>query len=129
MQNASDEHQAEANLREERTMAEALVLAYSEPIVILNAEMVVINATASFTQYFGLDKQTLVGKYFYEIADDRLNMSGSGLLFVSCNHFFVNGLQLFGTICQLLFHLLAFGNVPCCSRDSYDLSGLIKYRY
>jgi len=75
MQNASDEDQAEANLREEREMAETLISAFHEPIVVLNAEMIVINATASFVQYFSLDRQSIVGKKFYEIADGGLNMT------------------------------------------------------
>jgi signal transduction histidine kinase len=74
MQNASDEAQAEANLREEREMAETLISAYHEPIVVLNAEMTVINSTASFVQYFSLDKQSIIGKNFYEIADGGLHM-------------------------------------------------------
>jgi len=75
MQNTSDEDQAEANLREERAMAETLVSAYHEPIVVLNADMIVINTTASFVQYFGLDKPGIVGKNFYEIADSSLKMA------------------------------------------------------
>lgn len=75
MQNASDEDQAEANLREEREMAETLISAYHEPIVVLNAEMVVINANASFVQYFSLDKFDIIDKKFYEIADGSLNMA------------------------------------------------------
>ena len=75
MQNSSDADQAEANLREESVMAETLVTAYPEPIVVLNAEMTVVNATASFVQFFSVEKQNIVGKNFYAIADGGLNMS------------------------------------------------------
>ncbi|MDN3547849.1 sensor histidine kinase [Mucilaginibacter aquaedulcis] len=75
MQNSSDADQAEANLREESAMAEALVAAYPEPIVVLNAAMTVVNTTASFIQYFSMDKQNIIGKNFYDIADGGLNMT------------------------------------------------------
>lgn len=74
MQNASDEDQAHANLREERIMAETLIATNDEPIVVLNADMMVINATPSFIQYFNLDKQKFVNKIFYEIADSGIDM-------------------------------------------------------
>src|ERR1700744_497573 len=45
MQNASDEDRARANLREERMMAETLVATNDEPIVILTADMIIIDAT------------------------------------------------------------------------------------
>jgi PAS domain S-box-containing protein len=74
MQNTSDEHQAEANLREERAMAETLIAAYHEPIVVLNQEKAIINATAAFVQYFSLDKAAIIGKNFYELADGTLSL-------------------------------------------------------
>lgn len=75
MQNVSDEDQAEANLREERTMAETLVSTFIEPLVVLNTDMKVINATASFIQYFNLDKPSITGESFYDIAISGMNMS------------------------------------------------------
>src|ERR1700743_1972630 len=74
MQNASDEDQARANLREERLMAETLIATNDEPIVILNADMIVIDATPSFSQSFGLDKISITGKNFYEIAGSGIDM-------------------------------------------------------
>jgi len=74
MQNASDEDQARANLREEHMMAEILIATNDEPVVILNAEMIVINASLSFLQYFNLDHAKITGKIFYQITDSGIDM-------------------------------------------------------
>lgn len=76
MKNLSDEDKAEANLREERELAKTLVTTYDEPIIILNSELIVVNATPSFIRFFGLDQQTLIGKNLYDITDTGINMAG-----------------------------------------------------
>ncbi|MDR6944120.1 PAS domain-containing sensor histidine kinase [Mucilaginibacter pocheonensis] len=74
MRNTSDAEQAETNLREEKALAELLISTYSEPIVILNSKLTVMNATPSFAQLFSLNKQTFIGKNFYQITNGSINM-------------------------------------------------------
>lgn len=75
MQNISDEEQAQRNLREEQALVQTLVNTYQEPLIVLNQQMIVINATATFIQYFSLDKENIIGKDFYQIIDGGINMA------------------------------------------------------
>lgn len=74
MRNVSDEEQAEVNLREEQTLAQTLVSAFNEPIVVLNSDLKIINFTSAFVQYFSLNKTSITGKDFYEIMDGGVNI-------------------------------------------------------
>lgn len=71
MQNVSDEAQAQRNLREEQTLAQTLVASYFEPLVILNKQMKVVDATTEFINYFGIKRQQIIGKDFYQVIDDE----------------------------------------------------------
>jgi PAS domain S-box-containing protein len=74
MRNVSDEEQAEINLREEQTLAQTLVSAFNEPIVVLNSDLKIVNFTSAFVQYFSLNKTSITGKDFYEIMDGGVNI-------------------------------------------------------
>jgi len=73
MRNLSEEEQAQKNLKEEEAIANVLVNTYQEPLVILNSEMKVVNATASFVKYFSLDKADVTGHDFYQIIDGGIS--------------------------------------------------------
>ncbi|QJD97251.1 PAS domain-containing sensor histidine kinase [Mucilaginibacter robiniae] len=75
MRNISDEVQAEANLKEERALAQTFVAAYPESVVILNSNWEVVNATTQFIEFFSLDKVNLMGKPFFQIIDGGLNLA------------------------------------------------------
>jgi PAS domain S-box-containing protein len=74
MRNLSEEEEAQKNLKEERALAAALVNTYQEPLVILNADMQVVNVTPAFVKYFSLDKSGVSGQNFYQIIDRRSNL-------------------------------------------------------
>jgi PAS domain S-box-containing protein len=73
MRNLSEEEQAQKNLKEEEIIANVLVNTYQEPLVILNSEMKVVNATPAFVKYFSLDKAGVIGHDFYHIIDGGIN--------------------------------------------------------
>jgi PAS domain S-box-containing protein len=74
MQKVSDEQQAQANLREEKLLAETWVSTFNERVVILNPELKVINATASFIAYFALDSHIIDGINFFQIMPVGLDL-------------------------------------------------------
>lgn len=74
MRNVSDEEQAEINLREEQTLAQTLVSAFNEPIVVLNSDLKIVNFNSAFVQYFSLNKTSITGKDFYEIMYGGVNI-------------------------------------------------------
>jgi PAS domain S-box-containing protein len=76
MRNISESEQAEANLKEERAVAQTIVRSYSEPIVILNTNLEVINATSSFLKLFTSNKgATVIGKQLFDIITSGLNLT------------------------------------------------------
>jgi signal transduction histidine kinase len=75
MQNISDEAQAQRNLREERRLAQTLVSSYFEPLVILNKQMKVVDATTAFINYFGIKRQEIIGKDFYQVIDEDIQLA------------------------------------------------------
>jgi PAS domain S-box-containing protein len=74
MRNMSEEEQAQKNLQEEKVIANVLVNTYQEPLVILNSEMKVVNATPAFVKYFSLDNAGVIGQHFYQIIDGGINL-------------------------------------------------------
>jgi len=76
MRNISESEQAEANLKEERAVAQTIVQSYSEPIVILNKSLEVINASPSFIKLFTSNKGAAVtGKQLFEVLRSGLNFA------------------------------------------------------
>lgn len=76
MRNISEIEQAEINLKEESALAQTIVQSYSEPLVILNSNLKVINATSSFLKLFTRDKATTaIGKQLFDIIDAGLNVA------------------------------------------------------
>ncbi|MDB5019618.1 MAG: hypothetical protein JWQ28_745 [Pedobacter sp.] len=67
MQKVSEEDQAQANLLEEKLLAQTWVSCFNECLVILNQEMRVINSTASFRSYFSLDSLDIGACNFFEV--------------------------------------------------------------
>jgi PAS domain S-box-containing protein len=74
MQNVSDEAQAQRNLQEEQTLAQTLVSSYSEPLVILDKQMKVVEATTAFLNYFSINGQQLIGRDFYRVMDEDIKL-------------------------------------------------------
>lgn len=76
MRNISESEQAEANLKEERVVAQTIVQSYSEPVVILNKSLEVVNASPSFIKLFTSNKRGAVtGKQFFEVLKSGLNFA------------------------------------------------------
>jgi PAS domain S-box-containing protein len=75
MRNLSDQEQAEANLKEEKALADLVATTYDESIVVLNADLKVMSYTPAFLQFFSIDKQDLAGKYIYDIMDGGINLA------------------------------------------------------
>jgi PAS domain S-box-containing protein len=73
MQKISEEEQAQANLREERSLAQTWVSTFNEIVVILNQEMKVINATAAFRSFFMLDGTPIDGANLFDIMPPAFN--------------------------------------------------------
>ncbi|MGI4729034.1 MAG: PAS domain-containing sensor histidine kinase [Janthinobacterium lividum] len=73
MRNLSDQEQAEANLKEEKALAKLIATTYNESIVVLNADLKVMNYTPAFLQFFSLDRQNITGKYFYDLMAGRID--------------------------------------------------------
>ena len=73
MQKISEEEQAQANLREERSLAQTWVSTFNEIVVILNQEMKVVNATAAFRSFFMLDKRPIEGANLFELMPGAFN--------------------------------------------------------
>jgi PAS domain S-box-containing protein len=74
MQSISNEEQAQANLREEKLLAETWVSTFNERLVILNAELKIINATASFLSYFKLETQEIIRLNFFEVMPTGMDL-------------------------------------------------------
>ncbi|GGC63611.1 hypothetical protein GCM10011387_16550 [Pedobacter quisquiliarum] len=76
MRNISEKEQADININEERELAKTIVQSYTEPIVMLNTNLEIINASSSFLKLFNLEQMSFViGKKFFDVIDAGLNVA------------------------------------------------------
>jgi len=73
MQKVSEEEQAQANLREERSLAQTWVSTFNEIVVILNQDMKVVNATTAFRSFFMLDGRPIEGSNLFDLMPAAFN--------------------------------------------------------
>jgi PAS domain S-box-containing protein len=73
MQNISEEEQAKTNLREEKLLADTMVSSFIEPLVILNPQLSVINATGSFLVFFDVEKTSILDKNVFDVLENRID--------------------------------------------------------
>ncbi len=73
MQNISEEEQAKTNLREEKLLADTMVSSFIERVIILNPQLSVVNATASFLAFFDLEKRSIQDKNIFDVLENRID--------------------------------------------------------
>lgn len=74
LQNVSEEEQAKTNLREEKLLADTMVSSFVERLVILNAELSVINATTSFLTFFDVEKSSILAKNIFNVLENKIDI-------------------------------------------------------
>ncbi|HEY8097625.1 MAG TPA: chemotaxis protein CheB [Methylobacter sp.] len=67
------EHTRAVAIQEARLLAEGIVNTVREPLIVLNAELIVITASRSFYQYFQVTAEQTVGRPIYELGDGQWN--------------------------------------------------------
>jgi two-component system CheB/CheR fusion protein len=68
--------EAEANARAERELAERIVDAVRDPLLVLDGALRVVFASRSFHATFGTTPEAAAGRPVYELADRRLDLPG-----------------------------------------------------
>jgi PAS domain-containing protein len=61
-------------LRRERELAEEIIKTVRNPLLVLNEDLQVVSANPAFYDKFSAEKETTVGKKFYEIKDGQWNI-------------------------------------------------------
>ena len=68
---AMDDRTAPSDVKQPRTLAEAIVDTVREPLVVLDRDLRVLTASRSFYQTFGAEPDQTQGRLFYELAEGQ----------------------------------------------------------